>query len=439
MMSWHRDDRRQKYFFDDDLPFVRRDPALQDSSTETFKVTGTVIDSATKQPIAGALVELNEAATLVDDKGNFTLQDIPRITALVQVTKPGYFNQQQIEGMAGAAFQQPQMINIGPDMGPVTVELVLEGIISGQITSAEGEPLDEIPVVLSSSMVTEGVRTWQPRVGKRSDDEGRFRIANLTPGNYYLSAGPSNNGLLARTLTARRPQGYPLTYYPSGQDMAEATRIVITPGKHVELALSMIRQPLYEISGTVNGVSPGESVSIQVQGSANFGAGASVDPRTGAFHTALLPAGIYHIRATMHNGRTLGGADGAEMLTPRVEITLNADVSDVHLNLAPAQTISFNFRNDSTSGEERPFGIPVWPMVISAEQGTGRSLNQDIGMAAPPGKQKLLLRNIEPGRYEIEFHPNGAFYVASATFGNQDLLRDDLVITAEGNPPSIEV
>lgn len=234
-----------QYFLDDDRPFVKKAPALQDSGTETFKVTGTVIDSETKQPIPGALVEVYGSATLADDKGNFTLQDIPRTTVLVQATKPGYFTQQQIQGMTGAAFRQPQPIDVGPDLGPVTVELVPEGIISGQITSAEGEPLEEIPVVLSSSMVAEGVRIWQPRGMKRSDDEGRFRIANLTPGNYYLSAGPSNNDLLARTLTARRPQGYPLTYYPSGQDMAEATPIVITPGKHVEVALPMIRQPLY--------------------------------------------------------------------------------------------------------------------------------------------------------------------------------------------------
>ncbi len=429
-----------KSFLAHDLPFVWRDAAFQGPTEETFRVTGTVIDSETKQPIPGALVEVYGSATLADDKGNFTLQDIPRVTVLVQATKPGYFTQQQIQGMTGAAFRQPQVIHIGPDLGPVTVELVPEGIISGQITSAEGEPLDEIPVVLSSSMVAEGVRIWQPRGMKRSDDEGRFRIANLTPGNYYLSAGPSNNGLLARTLTARRPQGYPLTYYPSGQDMAEATPIVITPGKHVEVALSMIRQPLYQISGTVNGVNPGEAVSIQVQGSANFGAGASIDPRTGAFHTTLLPAGMYTIRATMHAGRTLGDADGAEMLTARTEISLNADAADVHLNLAPAQTISFNFRNDSTSGEEeRPFGIPVWPMLFSADQGKERSVNQGIGIAGPPEKQKLVLRNVEPGRYEIQFHPNGAFYVASAIFGNEDLLRDDLVIAAQGNPQSIEV
>lgn len=127
------------------------------------------------------------------------------------------------------------------------------------------------------------------------------------------------------------------------------------------------------------------------------------------------------------------------MLTARAEVTLNADVSDVHLNLAPAQTISFNFRNDSTSGEESFPGIPIWPVLFPADQDKGRSLSSGVGMAGPPGKQKLVLRNIEPGRYEIEFHPNGSFYVASATFGNQDLLRDDLVIAAEGNPASIEV
>jgi hypothetical protein len=46
------------------------------------------------------------------------------------------------------------------------------------------------------------------------------------------------------------------------------------------------------------------------------------------------------------------------------------------------------------------------------------------------GQQTLIFRNVEPGRYSARIDPNGPWYVASAEYGQTNLLTDDLVITA---------
>jgi uncharacterized protein (DUF2141 family) len=54
-------------------------------------------------------------------------------------------------------------------------------------------------------------------------------------------------------------------------------------------------------------------------------------------------------------------------------------------------------------------------------------------------QQSLSFENIQPGKYSLEVTPNGSLYVQSARCGDTDLLRDDLIITADLRLPPLEI
>jgi hypothetical protein len=410
-------------------------------SAERFTVTGTVVNSETREPIRGALVEFQGTATLSDDRGNFVLREVPGGRVAVQAEKPGYLNRQEISNMPSPQ----EYVPVVRGMAPITVELVPEGVISGQVFSAGGEPLENIPVELLSAVIQDGLKNWQQRNGASTDDEGKFRIAELPPGTYYLHAGPSRNvAPTPGTAGAIKVQGYSMAYYPAGQALEDATPIVITPGKHFEAGISLVRQPFYRITGTLNGVSAIDAVSIQVLApDGNSMGGAGMNPAKGAFRTNFLPAGNYVLRATAREQGRNGNMDDGSTRTGHAEVALNSENVEVHLNLAQARTIPVNFRMDSPPPAEvltegQPF-IPVWPQLVPAGDGPRRPMGQGFSMTGPQGKQSVVLRNILPGHYRVEFGRSGRYYVAAATAGQTDLLRDDLVIGAEGSSEAIEI
>jgi hypothetical protein len=411
------------------------------SSAEKTTVTGTVINSETKEPIRGALVEMAGFAKLTDDKGAFSFQDVPRMSASIGAQKPGYFDERQVS----RPYRQPKMIDVAPGMQPLTVDLIPEGIVFGQINSSDGETPEGVTVTLVAFGIQEGRRAETQRFNTRTDDQGRFRIANLIPGTYYLSAGPSSTVEVIPASAPRTPptvMGYSFIYYPSSPDLANATPIEITPGKHFEAQLSIPRVPFFPISGTVSGVNPGQNLILQFEGSSgNFaGGGFTWNIRTGIFRSNPMPAGTYTVRATARDNRPMATpGDALPSFTARVEVNLNSNTPGLHLALAPAKTIPINIVIDPTSQQDIPQYSPVIPAIFPVNPDPGRTMNRGFSMIGGPGKQKFTLPDLDPGRYQVEFRPNGNFYAASATFGNVDLLRDDLVIGSDSNAEAIDV
>src|SRR5467141_4257660 len=411
---------------------------LQNSNDDKYTLQGKVVNSTTGEPIRGALVQIyfiGQTSMLTGPDGKFQFDGLPAGQSTITVRKPGFFTEEEIQPSGGGQ----RLAITGPNTSPIALTLIPEGVIYGKISEDDGEPIEGLPIQLLVQRLQNGRKVWEERTGATTDEEGMFRIAELHPGNYFLSAGPSRAPVtFASKLSHAGAQGIPVTFYPSGSDLAAAVPIPITPGKRFEVNLSLSPRPFYRVSGMVAGYGQGQYVSLQVLDSTgkSVANNSRFDPASGSFQILSLPAMAYALRADSP------GAPG-QAVTATVPLIVNSDLSGLHIMLMPTGSIPIRMRliasrTDSEKLSEQENWSPAYVQLVSRNNGLTvmRYGAQQVGERGNPS---LQLQNVAPGTYEVEINPNGMFYVQSATSGTTNLLESRLSVAPGGSVQPIEI
>ncbi len=398
-----------------------------------FTLNGTVVNSATGEPIARALVRLSGAVqrtVFSDEDGRFQIDGLPPGQVELSAQRPGYFSPRQTGPHMSA-----QLVNIGSNAPAVVVKLTPQGAIYGRVIDSAGEPIANVPVRLTGRDIRAGHMRWNSAGYTQTDEDGRFRMANLMPGTYYLAAGPATEDNRVLPVNTGPKVGYTASYYPGVPDLASASPIQLAPGRQMQADLSLTASPLFHVKGTVTGYPEGQGFNLQFYTRGGDGVPFPVpyDPGLGTFHADRVPAGSYQVRASAQRG--------AQSLVGETSVNVAADIDNLHIALAPAisipVTVTFESRaarSQSASPDKRtrPF-LPV--CLIPAEP------NGTEGCAAKtPGNVLYAeeLQRVDPGRYALYFNPIPPWYVQSARYGQTNLLSDPLVVVA-GQAFPIEV
>jgi hypothetical protein len=411
----------------------------QHFTDDKFTLRGTVINSLTSEPIRGALVQIyfnGQSSMLTGPDGKFQFDGLPAGQGPVTVRKPGFFSENDFQS---GASRQTEMVTTGPNSSPVVLQLIPEGIIYGRISQEEGEPIEGLPVSLLSQSLQNGKKTWEQRHGAVTDEDGKFRIAELPPGTYYLSVGPSRNPVtFPSRLSQPGAQGIPLVYYPAGSELAAASLISISPGKKFEADFTLSPQPFYRVSGTIAGYTPSQSVNLQLRNSLGISLpyGYRFDSASGTFRIPWVPAGAYTLQAD-------GQDSNGHMLTATIPLIVSADLAGVHVILLPTVVIPIESRviSSRTGADhfwEQEGVFPATVQLIAHHSGFFelRYGSQQVGGR---GSASLELQNIPPGMYGAEINPNGPLYVQSATSGMTNLLESELSVAPGSSPQPIEI
>ncbi len=409
----------------------------QFSTDDKYTLRGTVINSVTGEAIRGALVQIyfnGQSSMLTGPDGKFQFAGLPQGQSTIMVRKPGFFSEDDFDPHGRG--QHPA--TTGPNSPAVVLKLVPEGVIYGRISEEDGEPIEGLPIELLAQHLQNGRKVWDRRPQAVTDEDGNFRIAELQPGDYFLSAGPSRNPILPAQLSQPGAQGIPLVYYPVGPELAAAAPIPISPGKKVEINLTLSPQPFYRVSGTINGYVPNQPVNLQLRNSAGIPLPYNwrFDSATGTFRVNGVPAGAYTLHADAPDSH-------GHSLTTTVPLTVNADLSGLHLMLLPAVTIPIRMSIiTSRTGADRFWGqenyFPAYVQLVAHNAGLFelRYGSQQVGER---GTTSLEIQNIAPGTYSVEVNPNGPLYVQSATSGTTNLLESDLSVAPGSSPQPIEI
>jgi hypothetical protein len=409
--------------------------ATPQTASDRFDIHGKVINAVTGEPIGGALVQLSDLSQFSQSDGTFTFINLSSRLFPVFVRKPGFFNNQDL-GRWNAQ-------NILPAEGDLLIKLTPEGIIFGQVKNEIGEPMERVSVRAQRWQVADGRRQLQFVLDTTTDDEGNFRIAELIPGSYYLSfALPGRRSRIVSKLRRKTQEedGYGLQFYPGVADFAAARPLEIRAGVQVRVVHTFGRQRLFEISGVVRGASqdnPAQIVLVNSWGE-SIGRDARLEPKTGQFQIASVPAGTYMLSASSFRRGSDGQPADSPPLTAMLPIHVNSNLDGLIFNLATAPSAMIQLR-DEVQGDASPNNFHQVMVRMISREFPQYSPAVVVPASADAPWASAPLQGFAPGTYSVDATPAGTGYIASLRCGSIDLLRDDLTIAPGSAPPPIEV
>lgn len=412
--------------------------AAQQRAADPGALTGIVVDEG-GQPLANAAVQavplgefdyLNRATATTDDEGRFTFDKLEPTSYRVSAEAAGY-----VAGDEATAFYRP-----GDE---ATLRMRKGGVITGAVTSQDGEPLVGVLVTALRvrSLEDERLSGFDNPQMTYSDDRGVYRIFGLGAGAYVVSAcGRSQFGQSYTVQDGDAP-----TFYPSST-RAEATEVTVHAGEEARgIDIRHRGARARSISGTITGAVAASRYGVIVVTNASDGSVVmySNTQRAGepwTFEVPGLADGEYLLTAR-------AWSDEPRASAPRRVAVKGADVSGVTLALEPLATVEGSVTVEKPSGSpgegacaepktERPTAetiVSLVPETPPAADTARLVLRRDT---APGADDAFAFKGVPLARYRFDVRPpsEDLFVVsitqraAKATSAAVDLGRDGLRI-----------
>lgn len=412
------------------------------SSSCPCALRGSVVDSVSGQPVPHALVKLSGAssgAALTDSDGKFQFEGLPAGSMILEAEKPGFLAQDPFARWYPASAQ----LQLAPDSPAALLKLIPEGAIFGQVSDENSEPLEgfAVSVFLRAAQDRHNYRDPNPnqRHAVTTDDEGKFRIAGLRPGSYYLALRQPQGAVLSPSRKPAAPTGYAPVFYPGVSEMSAAAPLKVHPGTSIQANFSLKRVPFIRLSGTVSGYEPQQHVALVLWDLRETQPNSDIpfDHTTGSFQTKWIPPGTYTLTAESVDFAA-GGSTIPFFATQTVNATSN--LSGLHLALQPSLQVPVVIHGLAPTGNETLQAVPPVVALIPKAPIPSSPLTINLN-AQPQGDLSASFSNITPGTYELEIEPryNPAYYIESANWGSVNLLREDLVLDSSGSVPPIDL
>jgi Carboxypeptidase regulatory-like domain len=231
------------------------------SVSQSWHISGKVVDTRGGQALARCVVEITPTdhrspalSFETGDDGRFDFGGVPLGKYELSAAKRGYLTQsyQQHEDFWTAIAVGPERISEG-----LLFSLMPQSIFYGTVNDEAGEPIRRAQVHLYEDRERDGIRSTQQRQTVITDDRGVYEIANIPPGNYFLSAsaqpwyaGPGNRQHSPMTIDSTQPGAvnsaldvaYPSTFYPNAIDSDDAIPIPIRGGERIEANMTLNAQ-----------------------------------------------------------------------------------------------------------------------------------------------------------------------------------------------------
>jgi protocatechuate 3,4-dioxygenase beta subunit len=297
----------------------------QTTSSYTSSIRGTVVDGRTSQPLDGATVVLRGlqgagagGSTTTAADGGFAFRGLAPGRYRLTASRNGYLDS-NARGMnyGPRGFGAMMSVNAGQEVGDIVLRLTLPGVISGRVTNERDEPMAGVLVQTMKSSYREGQRNFSDTRTGFTDEKGEFRIAGLTPGQYYIKAtNPRNWG------KGHAPaQVYVPTFYPGVADPSQIQPVALSAGEELNgVNLGLTPSKAVHVKGKVVTESGAPAKGAQLTLSQFGGNGSVIEGEAdaaGKFDMAAVPPGSYVLTAQLQEN-----ADTGRSLTGRANISV---------------------------------------------------------------------------------------------------------------------
>src|ERR1039457_1392752 len=208
-------------------------------------IEGTVLNSATGEPVKKARVTLAPAgehmdayAATTDASGHFLIDEVDAGRFSLIVSRSGYT--QSVSSPGGPKSSSVLTLEKGQKMKEIVIKLAPEGVISGRILDADGDPLGDVNIECMSIEYTRGKRQLVTSHRTNANELGEFRLPRLAAGKYIIRATyydeiplQERPGRAAGAGQAAKER-YVTTYYPSTMNPTNASPIEVSPSAQID-------------------------------------------------------------------------------------------------------------------------------------------------------------------------------------------------------------
>src|SRR6266478_263727 len=406
---------------------------------ENCTVAGTVVRKGSNEPIHFARITLTSdgdeqkslhGTTAAD--GRFTFKDVPPGDYRVTVTRNGYMS----ESYGSRRPMDPGLpltLSSGKHVDDLVFRMTPAAIITGHVRDENGEALPLAQVTALITFFVQGKRTLMPAGSSVTNDLGEYRLFNLPPGKYLLSAGyemsQSVGMVMAAAMGGREErEGLTTTYYPGTSDPLQAAPVNVEPGAEIRsMDFSLQPSGVFHIRGRVSGLSSGPAgfggAVMLRKGSTRLSTAvpertAAVKSEDGTFDIDQVASGSYDIIALELAG------DTPRMIHRPVEVG-GADVDGVNLAFVPGVNITGHLRWEDKAA------APNVPLQVSLEQDEQAFSMHPTAQVQPDGSFEL--KNVGVDSYWVNVTgPAPDAYLKSANYGSSDALGSFRVNSSSG-------
>ena len=363
--------------------------ALASSALHAVSLRGTVVENQTGRPLARALVILEPvpgaggqpASARSNQYGAFEFSGLTGGSYLLSASRAGFASVQYGQKRWKAAGVPVAVEQNGPAI--LTIRLPRLGAITGTV-------LDENEVGLPDHDVVayRAARPLQVATRARTDDRGRFRLAGLEPGRYFV-----------RTVAKQYEEGgYGPTFYGQAQRVDGAVAVDVELDREAaDIDVHPIPGRLVTISGQI--VPPAQ---VNVTLVSDTGAETTISDPLGTFHFSPGAPGQYEVYAQAPSDAKLG------IQAAYLPLNATSDRGDLRLTLRPLPQLQFVFRdNHGQPIDYRAVHVMARRKDLS---GTGKTQTLELG-----GDRLAFL----PGRWDLAVVPDPGYFVSGLSVGRQ--------------------
>ena len=384
-------------------------------------------------------------AATTDAEGKFRIEGVEPGMYRMMAERQGFVRQEygaRKNSMMGSTIN----VTSGQELKELNIDMIPQAVIIGRVLDDEGEPLARVQIQVMRRRYFRGKQQLMPTGGNMTMDTGEFRIADLAPGRYWISAMYRRMGMFgegpARNAGDKPEEEYVTTYYPGMIDQAGARPIDVVAGQELPgVDIRLQKAPVYRIRGKVTGgTEPARNLRVMVMPRDSMmmmgfmGNAGGMVKEDGSFEIGGVQSGAYYVSA-MHN-------QGRPTAMGKVAVDVGrGNVENVALVLTAPLTLNGVIRIDGnveqlekTAGKKIAFSsvrVQLMPMDGMNFGNAGGGQAKDDGT--------FTLENVGHDKFRVMAmnFPQGT-WLKSIRAGDQEVLEAGLDLNA-GSPGPLQV
>ena len=188
-----------------------------------------------------------------DNEGKFIFEDVPAGRYTLSSEKPGFVTSRY--GARSNTSPGTQLtLAAGAEMKNLSIKMSPQGVIAGKVLDQDGDPVAMAQVQVMRYSYVRGRKQLQPTGAASTNDLGEYRVGNLAPGRYYLSASDRRAAFILTPDRAGRAsagqEGNITTFYPNGTDAASGVPVDVAAGGEMRgVDIRLRRAKVYTVRG----------------------------------------------------------------------------------------------------------------------------------------------------------------------------------------------